>query len=1161
MQEPNDQDLVDVLAEEFLARRRNGEECRIDEYIARYPDRAEDIRDVFTALDFVHASQPKSDEVPSIVDYEVLREIGRGGMGIVYEARQISLDRKVALKVVPQTLLDNELSVQRFQLEARTAAQLEHDHIVPVYDFGFEKNLNYFSMRLIDGKGLDEVVQDIRKILEASGEKTTNRKKILGSIGENHSSGSLSGVFSPNSETRKMGSTAFNPAGNNRNRSYYHNAANICLNVANALAYAHQSNVMHRDIKPSNLLLDRSGKVWVADFGLAKTESQDLTTTGHIVGTLRFMSPERLEGVNDWRSDIYSLGMTLYELLALQPAFQSTNQLTMLDKIRDQNPLPLQMIDSGIPIDLQTIVAHSIEKDPRKRYQTAGAMAEDLQLFLQGRPIKARRVSQIEHAASWARRNPGIAGSLATVFLLLVSGLIGATYAALVFRDMANEQKRLVEVAETEADLRAQDLYYAEMNMAHEAANTSQGLARLTELLDQWRPENQRGKDRRGFEWFWLAAKSNLVEREVSREEVMGVQMNWSNQSNSMARRNFDPLPLAEFDFMRRPPGSHFNFKRFNRDGGLIGAISIETRTGEWQRLTVWDCKREEVVFEIKDEYVVGFDFNPVADQLALHVRLKTQTHNHKPYSSQFRIYSTKTWECTHVSDDIAQASSWMFARVEYRTDGQQIAVCRKHEESGLLAIDCYDTESWKVISSCHLPDVAQCYYMVWHPVEPILAIVGPGGNVSVWDTVKNTKVFAAGESMMSTILWHPVSRDLILGGNGAISIFDPKTLKLKLKFPVSTVRGVHTRISPNGREMLVSWNFKHAWLLDVSDLPEEVFANVRPFRFSKNYGLFWSPDEQLVSCSVGRPTTVWDVVGGKRITTNNRKFTAAGSSLGWNRHGQLMSKSGTQLQLWDRTGIEPTTVLDSMDGVNRKDESEAWPHSRQYGIPEILGELDNGKYLVRFNVKDRSFHLSVWDPQQQTHSQLFSADQQDMYAFAVSPNKQKVVVSLRNIGLVVIDIGSQKATVLESGNVNIEKSVSSIAWSKEGQFLATASNTSEIKIRETKSYEVVSVYKGAEGFILDLDWSPDGKRLASGSEDRKLRIWDTASGKSTLFAKLDSRVGAVAWSPSGKQLASLTQNGILRIWDARRGYRLFTQDQVKSVVESAVQHATSTSQ
>ncbi|MEM9411583.1 MAG: hypothetical protein AAGA30_10745, partial [Planctomycetota bacterium] len=174
--------------------------------------------------------QPPTDEIPKIPDYEMIREIGRGGMGIVYEARQISLGRRVALKVVPRTLLDNEISIKRFELEARTAAQLEHDNIVPVFDFGFEKKLNYFSMRLIDGKGLDEVIADVLTILRQSGEQSTNRRRLLGTLVAGKSSDSLSDVLHPDSETISLRSKTdvTEQSGNQRIKSYYHKAANIC---------------------------------------------------------------------------------------------------------------------------------------------------------------------------------------------------------------------------------------------------------------------------------------------------------------------------------------------------------------------------------------------------------------------------------------------------------------------------------------------------------------------------------------------------------------------------------------------------------------------------------------------------------------------------------------------------------------------------------------------------------------------------------------------------------------------------------------------------------------------------------------------------------------------------------------------------------------------
>jgi WD40 repeat protein len=210
-------------------------------------------------------------------------------------------------------------------------------------------------------------------------------------------------------------------------RHYFESVARIGQQAAGALVYAHQRGVLHRDIKPSNLLLDESGVVWVTDFGLAKTDEDGLTRTGDILGTFRYMAPERFQGQSDARSDVYALGLTLYELLTLRPGFDAPDRLRVMELVKESEPPTPRSLDSRIPRDLETIVLTAIAKDPKRRYQTAEAMAEDLHRFLAGEPIKARRTSQVERGWLWCKRHPAVAsllGVIAAMILLVIVGVI-----------------------------------------------------------------------------------------------------------------------------------------------------------------------------------------------------------------------------------------------------------------------------------------------------------------------------------------------------------------------------------------------------------------------------------------------------------------------------------------------------------------------------------------------------------------------------------------------------------------------------------------------------------------------------------------------------------------------------------------------------------------
>src|SRR5262245_57562616 len=315
----------DDLTEEFAQRLRSGERPTVEEYTERFPHFADEIRDVFPAVQLMEDLKPRpSDTEPltapsltkppeRIAEYRIDREIGRGGMGVVYEAVQESLARRVALTVLPAHLLSNETLRARFHRESHAAAKLHHTNIVPVFAVGEHDGLCYYVMQLIDGKGLDRVFR--------------------GQQSEVRSQGSELALSSLTPE--KVG--------------------RIGVQVAEALAYAHSQGILHRDVKPSNLLLDERGQVWVTDFGVTKlVEEANLTHSGDLVGTLKYMPPERFAGRSDARGDVYSLGVTLYELLAGKPAFPDTSPHHLIQLITQADPPRLRKVNPDVPPDLET---------------------------------------------------------------------------------------------------------------------------------------------------------------------------------------------------------------------------------------------------------------------------------------------------------------------------------------------------------------------------------------------------------------------------------------------------------------------------------------------------------------------------------------------------------------------------------------------------------------------------------------------------------------------------------------------------------------------------------------------------------------------------------------------------------------------------------------
>ena len=474
--------VVLELAEEFLDRYRKGERPPLREYIARHPELAAEIKEVFPTLalmekivladDSVENQGPaatKTAALRQLGDFRIIREVGHGGMGVVYEAEQVSLGRHVALKVMPHRALADAKQKRRFEREAKAAARLHHTNIVPVFGVGEHEGLPYYAMQFIQGLGLDTVLAELKQLqpvgrassgLPAMGPASSpphacDRSaahvalslmtgRLVAGDAKSAAHGDLTLdavpqeaappgplVGSDSSAVRGMSSSSVvlpgqsGSGGRSRRATYWHSVAQIGVQVAGALDYAHKQGIVHRDIKPSNLLLDLHGIVWVTDFGLAKTDDQqNLTTTGDILGTLRYMPPEALEGKADARSDIYALGLTLYELLAFRPAFDERERNKLIRQVTEDPPR-LDRLNRALPRDLVTIVHKAIERDPSHRYQAPAELAADLQRFLDDEPIHARRASNSEKLWRWCRRNKLVAGLAAVVVLLLVSAAVG----------------------------------------------------------------------------------------------------------------------------------------------------------------------------------------------------------------------------------------------------------------------------------------------------------------------------------------------------------------------------------------------------------------------------------------------------------------------------------------------------------------------------------------------------------------------------------------------------------------------------------------------------------------------------------------------------------------------------------------------------------------
>jgi predicted Ser/Thr protein kinase len=499
--------LDELMRVELELRRRDGEQLTAEEYVVRFPEHTDQIRAVFArdparpdalgpksgmtpTASGVAGSQDDADrDLPSgthlryFGDYEIIRELGKGGMGVVYQARQISLNRPVALKMIRAATLASEDEQRRFHNEAEAVAALDHPHIVPILEVGNHDGQRYFSMKLIGGPSLDTTLAEYANDPRA--------------------------------------------------------AARLVKTAAEAVHHAHQRGILHRDLKPANILLDDRSEPHVTDFGLAKRMEGDseLTHSGAIMGTPAYMAPEQASGRRGAvtiASDVYGLGAILYATLTGRAPFGADSVEEILGQVRDSVPVSPSKLSPRSPRDLEVICLKCLEKNSERRYSSAQALAEDLGRYLSGEPILARPVGRAQRAWMWCRRNRKITSLVALLVASMVLGTVGSVRFALRARDesqrakkaagladreterakeqteLANERLRDVERAQADervqAELNARRFYDAQMNLVQRNWE-SQNLEVCKTILDEQIPVDQRRTDLRGFEWFYWQRK------------------------------------------------------------------------------------------------------------------------------------------------------------------------------------------------------------------------------------------------------------------------------------------------------------------------------------------------------------------------------------------------------------------------------------------------------------------------------------------------------------------------------------------------------------------------------------------------------------------------------------------------------------------------------
>jgi serine/threonine protein kinase/WD40 repeat protein/tetratricopeptide (TPR) repeat protein len=452
----------DLLVDELIARLQAGEVPDWQALAREHPEYVGRLRSMARALEVLGDLSRAGDSAQSGVaplpaaegvlpgvlgDFRIVREVGRGGMGVVYEAEQVSLNRRVALKILPLAATMDPRQLERFRHEARAAALLHHAHIVPVHGVGCERGVHYYAMQLIEGCSLAAVIDELRGT----------------EPGRNEAADGPTGSYAARHDVPTRPRAALNTIPLRRGRAHFRRVAELVAQAADALEYAHARGVVHRDVKPANLLLDTAGNVWVTDFGLARLgEGPGLTVSGDLLGTLRYMSPEQAlakHGLVDHRTDIYSLGATLYELLTLRPAMEGGSKQEILHRLAFEEPVAPRKLDRSVPADLETVTLKALAKNPLERYATAQEFADDLRRWLEDRPTLARPPSVPQRLRKWSHRHRSLVLGLGVFLTLLAAGLgLGAVTYGIRQGELAEARSQFAQEKERSERKIAEDL-------------------------------------------------------------------------------------------------------------------------------------------------------------------------------------------------------------------------------------------------------------------------------------------------------------------------------------------------------------------------------------------------------------------------------------------------------------------------------------------------------------------------------------------------------------------------------------------------------------------------------------------------------------------------------------------------------------------------------
>ncbi len=1206
--------VVEVLAEQFVERYRQGDRPPLSEYMRNYPDIADEIEDLFPAMLMMENLKPAEEDeaaagkdrltattLEHLGDYRIIREVGRGGMGIVYEAEQVSLGRHVALKILPKELLATPKHRLRFEREAKAAAKLHHTNIVPVFGVGQQDDMGYYVMQFIQGLALDEVLDELKRMkvkpgstsgsLE-TGELRVSRRDMSASnvarslmtgsfqppaadqgrhaaaletcdetlihpvseplpvprpISHSTATGRLSDTFSLSDSSVVFPGTA---KGRSRKHTYWESVAHIGLQVAEALEHAHGQGVLHRDIKPSNLLLDMQGVVWVTDFGLAKLEDdRGLTETGDVLGTLRYMAPETFKGQADARSELYSLGLTLYELLAFRPAFGESNRQTLIDQVMTAEVEPLAKLNPDIPRDLVTIVHKAIERDPQHRYQTAQELADDLQRFVDDDPIKARRVSSIERFARWSRHNRGLAASISAIALLLVMIATGSAIAAGYFQNLSdqatgqaakmrllaeekeNQRQAAAAAQDREAKLReeavtakeretelkgvaeqkereARRQYYAsDTSNASYASRSGDQYARLSGYLDRWKHESN---DPRDWEYYFLEGQVRLPSLEFKYKKK--------------GAKTFGIMRAVDWspDDRRIVTGSTMRIEVFD---ALLGERIWHTKIGGRTASVDWSSDGRLIACGTENGRIVVLDSGKgqILQTFRAHSEVRRVRWSHDGSrlvscgGTEVKAWDAQTWK---PIQEFGGHTSRVVG-VGWGLECRRIAACEANGEVWIR-----DASSGRILQQWRHENTVDAW--AWSPDSSHMAFASrAAAEIAIWnvedqrivqrfrDTCFEMPGFSANE-MSLAMVWSPDGTKLAAMAGATRTLWSIETGRLLDKAGQLHLHGLDW--SESGRMLAAVGDEETVliWPADRTAKPR-LIADARQFD--------WGATGAYFVTGQGGKVTVWDAYRWREIATlDEHQGAATALCLSPDERLVASADAGQNLYLWDRkTGKKLRRI--SLQGSPLID--LAFSPDKKW----LSG-------LVRATREQTGLHIWSTESWQEvaSHAELSPHAWQKW-----SPNSRYLLTAHQGAtyaGDYLLWDANQSSKWHKISEKWWGQAVAS--WNGDGQQIVLAKHGPSLKIldfsgdgRAEPRLGTARTINAAHGrLIRSVDWSPLGRRLLSVGEDQRARVWDIDSLQQVheIEDALDAR-----WGPFGVRIAVRTEEGV-EIHDASVG-------------------------